>query len=79
MPNGWEPQSQFEQFVVDKMEYHTKILEKLPCQKEDYDIPSRVQSLESDAKWYKRIFNVIWGVTGGVIVVVVEWILSRNR
>ncbi len=39
-----------------------------------HDIPERVQTLESDGKWYKRIFGVVTGAVGAGIVMFINWI-----
>jgi len=68
MPNGYTPETQFQQYVVDKFEHQTTMLKSISEEK----LPERVQALEADAKWYKRIFGVIYSAVGAVIVVVID-------
>ncbi len=39
-----------------------------------HDIPERVTKLESDAKWYKRIFTVVYSAVGAGVVMFVNWL-----
>lgn len=69
--------TQFEQYVVDKLDNINKHLGDLPCENDGYDLPDRIQKLEYKAKWYTVIFGGIWAVTGGTIVVVAEFLLRK--
>jgi hypothetical protein len=79
MSNGFKKGelTQFEQYVVDKLDHINKHLSDLPCENDGYDLPDRIQKLEYKAKWYSAIFGGIWAVTGGLIVVAVEFLLHR--
>lgn len=38
---------------------------------------SRLNALESDSKWYKKIGAALWALTGGLIVWVIKEFLSK--
>lgn len=74
MPDGFQPKSQFEQYVYDKFERHTEIMEAQEAER----LPQRVQALESNAKWYKNIAIVVGGLIGGFCTLVTQYFIERK-
>ena len=43
-----------------------------------WEVKTRVERLESDQRWYKKIVGVIGGFVGAIVVVITEWLFNRN-
>jgi len=49
-------------------------LDNLPCSSQG----DRLTILESQAKWYRKAFGTLWGVTGGALVLAVNYFLGKK-
>lgn len=76
----YNPETQFEQFVVDSLESITDKLEKCPVQiKKVEELDERVDTLENDKKWLKGILAFLWGACGGGIIVYLKHLIQRGN
>ena len=80
------PKDQFQQFVVDKLEYHTEKIDIIDTDLKDiqaqcpvWEIESRVIQLENDKKWYTKIIGVVGGFIGGIVMVIGQWFLQKHK
>ena len=73
----YNPENQFEQYVVDSFETITTQLKQCPKQIDKLEaVDDRVTVLESDKAWYKRIFVFVWGAIGGGLVLFIKNLLK---
>ena len=43
------------------------------------EIDKRLQTIEDNSRWYKRIYTAVAGAVGALVVVIFEWALHRSK